>query len=266
MSTYTTSPHDARRGATGCLGVSLGSGSWCRSGQPRLRGNSQEYRFRPSSDYVYLTGDQVAGGVLVLEPDAGEHHATLFVRPPSDPGTIDFFQSDRHGELWVGPRPSLAEVEAAAGIPRRPLGELTASLDPSVATRVRRGIDAEVDALVARPIRTPTPSSGRSSLSFVSSRTTGRSSRSSRRSTQRSVASRTLSVPSLRRSRRRRAKGRRRVRAARPHRRERRPSTIAASGAHATTLHWTRNDGLLQPEELLLWTQASRRARSMRRI
>ncbi|HEX2434611.1 MAG TPA: aminopeptidase P N-terminal domain-containing protein, partial [Gaiellaceae bacterium] len=92
------------------------------AGRTPQRGNGQEHRFRPSSDYVYLTGDQSPEGVLVLDPDAGGHGATLFVRPPSDPGTVDFFQDYRHGELWVGRRPALSELEASSGIHCRPLG------------------------------------------------------------------------------------------------------------------------------------------------
>jgi Xaa-Pro aminopeptidase len=118
------------------------------AGRTPQRGNGQEHRFRASSDYVYLTGDQSPEGVLVLDPDAGGHRAMLFVRPPSDPATVDFFQDYRHGELWVGRRPALSELEASSGIHCRPLGELAAALDASARTRVRRGLDVEVDALV----------------------------------------------------------------------------------------------------------------------
>jgi Xaa-Pro aminopeptidase len=192
--------------------------------------------------------------VLVLEPDAGEHHATLFVRPPSDPGTIDFFRDDRHGELWVGPRPSLGEVEAAAGITCRPLGELTASLDPSVATRVRRGIDAEVDALVAAADPYPDAELRAllSELRLVKDDWEVEQIQQAVDATIRGFEDVVRALPAaIAEGGERRVEGVF-VQRARIDGNDAAFNPIAASGAHATTLHWTRNDGLLQPEELLL--------------
>ena len=60
------------------------------SGTYLARSNDQDYRFRPHSDYVWLTGDQTSDAVLVLEPTVAHgHDALLFLRPRaprSNPG------------------------------------------------------------------------------------------------------------------------------------------------------------------------------------
>lgn len=224
------------------------------SGQPRLRGNGQEYRFRPSSDYVYLTGDQSPGGVLVIEPDVDGHRATLFVRPPSDPSTIDFFRDDRHGELWVGPRRTFDDVEAATGIPCRPLDELAALLGQSFATRVRRGIDPEVDALVAAgdPYPDVELRALLSELRLVKDAWEIEQIQQAVDATVRGFEDVVRALPAAMAD-----GGERRVEGvfvqrARIDGNDAAFNPIAAGGAHATILHWTRNDGPLQPGELLL--------------
>ena len=118
------------------------------AGRPTRRGNGQDLRFRAASDFVYLTGNGSAGGVLVLEPDGGSHAATLYLDPPSGRDDLRFFNDYHHGELWVGRRPSLDDVEAALGLRCRPLGDLKDALGGAGPTRVLRGHDVEVDALV----------------------------------------------------------------------------------------------------------------------
>ena len=86
------------------------------SGQPRLRSGDSHYPFRPDSSYVWLTGDQTAGGVLVMDPVGGEHDATLYVRPPSGRSDDSFWLDGAHGELWVGPRPGLADLAERLGV------------------------------------------------------------------------------------------------------------------------------------------------------
>jgi Xaa-Pro aminopeptidase len=92
------------------------------AGQPRLRAGDTHYPFRPESSYVWLTGDQTPGGVLVMEPAGAEHEATLYVRPPSGRDDDSFWLDGAHGELWVGPRPELADLSVRLGVtclPRR---------------------------------------------------------------------------------------------------------------------------------------------------
>jgi Xaa-Pro aminopeptidase len=123
------------------------------SGGYLARSNDQDYRFRPHSDYVWLTGDQTSDAVLVLEPTSSDgpgHDPLLFLRPRAERSTSDEFWRDRrYGELWAGRRPTLAETELAFGIECRHVDELDALLSGRrVPTRVRRGTDAAVEGRV----------------------------------------------------------------------------------------------------------------------
>ena len=116
------------------------------TGNEKVRANDTEHRFRPGSDFAYLTGDLEPDSVLVLRP-GGE--STLFMRPRSSRVTDEFFRS-RHGELWVGRRPTLREKSTELGLPTADLSELDATLAELAPgrTRVLRGFDARVDAAV----------------------------------------------------------------------------------------------------------------------
>jgi Xaa-Pro aminopeptidase len=113
------------------------------AGRLKTRSADQDHRFRPHSNYVWLSGDQHADSVLVVEPDGD----TLFAPPRSRRDNGEFYRS-RAGELWVGRRPSLAESAAELGVATRDVAELEAALRADLPTRVLRGVDAGVDALV----------------------------------------------------------------------------------------------------------------------
>src|SRR6266545_1185223 len=118
------------------------------AGQPKVRSNDTDYDFRPDSDFVWLTGCQAPGAVLVMQPVPGGHDAELFLRPPVGPGQTDFFASARDGELWVGPAPGLAEWSDAVGLRCRPLDELPGALGgQSPAIYAPPGVDPLLDAL-----------------------------------------------------------------------------------------------------------------------
>src|SRR5690606_36403952 len=74
------------------------------TGHEKVRANDTNYRFRPGSDFYYLTGNLEPACVLVMEPKGDGHDAVLFVEP--NPGKTDstFFTDRVKGELWVGPR------------------------------------------------------------------------------------------------------------------------------------------------------------------
>ena len=224
------------------------------SGRAPQRGNGQEHRFRASSDYVYLTGDQSPEAVLVLDPDADGHRATLFVRPPSDPDTVDFFQDYRHGELWVGRRPALSELEESAGIRCRPLGELAAALDASVETRLRRGLDLFVDALVdaGDPYSDGELRALLSELRLVKDAWEVDQVEQAVAATIRGFEDVVRALPAaIEGGGERHVEGTFVLRA-RSEGNDAAFNPIVACGAHASTLHWTRNDGPLRPGELLL--------------
>jgi Xaa-Pro aminopeptidase len=73
------------------------------TGHEKVRANDTYYRFRPGTDFYYLTGNTEPDCVLVLQPkEGGGHTDILFVEP--NPGRSDatFFTDRVKGELWVG--------------------------------------------------------------------------------------------------------------------------------------------------------------------
>src|SRR5690348_1847336 len=123
------------------------------AGRERVRANDTYFRFRPSSDFAYLTGGGEPAALLVLEPDGPSHRTVLFV-PAHNRGTAEFFTDRVHGELWVGRHRGVEESRAYYGVDDcRPLQAVTAYLDElgenNHARRVLRGHDEEVDKRLA---------------------------------------------------------------------------------------------------------------------
>ncbi|HEX8818897.1 MAG TPA: aminopeptidase P N-terminal domain-containing protein, partial [Archangium sp.] len=122
------------------------------TGHEKVRANDTYYRFRPGTDFYYLTGNMEPDCVLVLQPrEGGGHTDILFVEP--NPGRSDstFFTDRVKGELWVGPRLGVKESQARFGVDEaRGLDELkdyVASLHGAVSrpTRVLRGFAPKVE-------------------------------------------------------------------------------------------------------------------------
>ncbi|MFF5242750.1 aminopeptidase P family protein [Streptosporangium sp. NPDC000095] len=223
------------------------------SGTLKVRSNDSDYRFRAHSAFAYLTGDQEPDDVLVVEP-SGE--ATLFLRPRSPrsaPGEAgqEFYRDRRYGEFWVGRRPDLAEAEALHQIACAPIDRLDDVLGGPA--RVLRGVDASVDARVS-------PGDGDEELeTFLSEMRLIKD--------EWEVAELQFSIDAT-------VRGFEDVVRALPaalgHRRGERYlegvfglrarlegnavgyDSIVASGANACVLHWIRNDGRLDANELLL--------------
>lgn len=89
------------------------------AGTESLRAADVGYRFRPDSGFVWLTGltgEDEAGSVLVLEPTGDGHDAIIYLRPGLPRGSRESYLDRQFGELWVGPRRTLAQTEALTGI------------------------------------------------------------------------------------------------------------------------------------------------------
>ena len=114
------------------------------AGTYKQRSNDTDYRFRPQTAHTHLSGNQTSDAVLVLE----DGEATLFARPRSSRDTDEFFRDRVYGELWAGRRPSLHEMSDSLGLTCRHIDDLPAALAATGKTRVLRGVDAAVDALV----------------------------------------------------------------------------------------------------------------------
>ncbi|GAC1440137.1 MAG: aminopeptidase P family protein [Mycobacteriales bacterium] len=111
------------------------------TGGYKTRANDTEFRFRPGTEFAYLVGSHEPDAVLVIDADGA---AVLYQAPSMDRSTPSFFTDRMYGELWVGPRPTLAATSALLGIETRPLDELDKLAGSA---RILRGYDARVDKL-----------------------------------------------------------------------------------------------------------------------
>ncbi len=236
------------------------------------RSNDTDYRFRPHSAFAHLTGlgtDQEPDAVLVLHPvEGGEqtHEAVLYFRPRAGKDSEEFYADSRYGELWVGERPSLEEVAALTGIRTAHIDSLADELAKDagaggVQVRVVPGVDASVEAQVNSARR------GQSETAAADTKLAEALSELRLRKDDYEVAEMRKAIAAT-------IKGFEDIVRALPraveHPRGERViegvfgarareegnatgyDTIAASGNHANTLHWIRNDGPVRPGDLVL--------------
>ncbi|MFE7508137.1 aminopeptidase P family protein [Promicromonospora sp. NPDC057488] len=250
------------------------------AGSLKPRSNDTDYRFRPHSAFAHLTGlgtDREPDAVLVLHPvedgsgDAGSnHHAVLYVRPLAPRDNEEFYADARYGEFWVGARPSLADIETLTGIEARHIDELGDALakdvgDGGVRLLVVTGADDAIEALVEE-LRLEAGETEDEQL--VSDDVLVEATSELR------LVKDEYEIAQMREAVARTIEGFeavvRALPAAKEHRRGERVvettfdgharlegnavgyETIAASGEHATTLHWIRNDGEVRSGDVLL--------------
>lgn len=143
------------------------------AGSYKQRSNDTNYRFRAHSAFAHLTGlggELEPDAVLVLEPlpsagagaDSAEsgagadspaptHRAVLYFQPRASRSSEQFYADSTYGEFWVGPRPSLAEMEQMTGLTCAPIASLRDALAKDagqVQLRVVPGADAQVTTMV----------------------------------------------------------------------------------------------------------------------
>ncbi|WP_437755492.1 aminopeptidase P family protein [Sorangium sp. So ce1389] len=226
------------------------------TGHEKVRSNDTHYRFRPGSDFFYLTGNLEPDCVLVLQPqEGGGHRDILFVEP--NPGRSDktFFTDRAKGELWVGPRLGVEQSRARFGVDEcRGLPELDAYLSGLVGTvtrphRVLRGISKRVDELLAQHDRDKQLGEALSEMRLLKDALEVEELAAVVASTKRGFEDVIRALPGGRSERE--VEGIFNLRA-RVEGNDVGYGTIAASGHHACILHWTRNDGALEPGKLLL--------------
>jgi Xaa-Pro aminopeptidase len=226
------------------------------AGHLKVRSNDTHYPFRPSSDFYYLTGNSEPDCVLVLEPRAsGGHTAILFVEP--NPGRSDpsFFTDRVKGELWVGARLGVRESRARFGVDEcRALGDLSAYVaslgDRSArASRITRGFSGALDAALAQHDRDGELSTTLAEMRLIKDDIEIEELRAVIDATKRGFEDVIERIPHARTERE--VEGVFNLRA-RMEGNDVGYGTIAASGHHACTLHYTRNDGVLSRDDLLL--------------
>ncbi|MEJ8641917.1 aminopeptidase P family protein [Streptomyces sp. MS1.HAVA.3] len=210
------------------------------AGELKVRSNDCDHRFRPHSAYAWLTGltgEDQAGHVLVLEPSGPHaHEAVLYLRPrsPRAQGDGEFYRDRRYGEFWVGRRPDLAEAERLTGIRCAHLDGLGSAAGRNAAS------DTELASALSE-LRLVKDAWEVEQLQLAVDHTTAGFEDVVR------ALPRALAHP----------RGERWIEGvfglrARAEGNGTGYETIAASGAHACTLHWIRNDGRLNGDELLL--------------
>ncbi|MFI5805913.1 aminopeptidase P family protein [Streptomyces sp. NPDC051561] len=207
------------------------------AGELKVRTNDCDHRFRPHSAYAWLTGlttEDQPGHLLVIEPDGD---AVLHVRPrsPRTEGRGEFYRDRRYGEFWVGRRPDLDEAQRLTGIRCAHLDGFKPSAGARDASR-----DAELAAALSE-LRLVKDAWEVGQLQLAVDHTVS------------GFEDVVRSLPAALRHRR----GERWIEGvfdlrARAEGNGTAYDTIAASGAHACVLHWIRNDGALDPSQLLL--------------
>ena len=227
------------------------------SGEDKVRSNDCYFLYRPHSAYAYYTGVQGVeanpDAVLVLEPNGDGHDPIMFIRPRSTRDTEAFYRDAKFGELWVGRRYTTADAEQRYQINCRSVDELKKFLSDKKPTVTIRGEDSAIDKLIE------VHEKDAELVTFTSEQrlfkdeyeidqlqqavdATGRGFSDMIKVLQSATAH---------------ARGERVVEGAfyaraRAEGNDLGYNTIAASGAHACVLHWTRNDGRVKNGELIL--------------
>jgi len=230
------------------------------TGREQVRANDTFYPFRPGSDFAWLTGEYDPEAVLVLHPAAGGHNAVVYARPRSSRETDEFFRDSQYGELWVGRRYSLGEKSTVLQVDTADVADLEkalAELDPG-RTRVLRGFDPAVDGTVAvtgegdeAGVRDRELAQALGELRLVKDEWEIDQLQDAVDATIRGFGDVARALPADRPVSERLVDGLFWARA-RHDGNDIGYSSIVGNGVHATTLHWTRNDGTTRPGDLLL--------------
>ena len=226
------------------------------TGHEKVRANDTYYRFRPGTDFYYLTGNLEPDCVLMMVPESGGgHRDVLFVEP--NPGKSDstFFTDRIKGELWVGPRLGVPQSKARFDVHEaRALSELSGALGalrgPATRpVRVLRGMGPAVDAALEGTARDKELASALSEMRLLKDAQEVRELSAAIASTKRGFEDVIAGLRTARHERE--VEGIFNLRA-RVEGNDIGYNTIAAAGEHACILHWVKNEGALRPGTLLL--------------
>ena len=233
------------------------------AGDPKQRSNDTDYPFRAHSSFSWLTGwgaDSEPGAILVLEPlAAGGHEATLYFRERAGRDSDEFYANSEIGEFWIGARPSLAQVASDLVLATKDIAEFAAVLDSIGVTEdglsdtvlareaspeLVSGTDADADATLARNL---------SEFRLVKDEYEIEQMRLAVAATAKGFDDVIRDLPRSSAH----PRGERLVEGvfytrAREDGNAVGYDTIAASGPHACILHWTTNDGPVEPGDLML--------------
>lgn len=219
------------------------------TGSFKVRSNDTDFRFRPGSDFFWLTSSHEPDGVLIVQPTG---QATLYIELGGDPSTHRFFTDSQYGELWTGRRPTLDETQQHLSLSTRPRSELADVLgNLSGQVAVLRGYDRLVDQTIGKNDDDEVLANTLAHLRLTKDDYEIARLQEAVDATVLGFEDVVRSLPSAIGRGERVIEGIFNLRA-RVEGNDVGYSTIAASGSHATVLHWTKNDGTVIPGELLL--------------
>ena len=262
------------------------------AGTLKVRNNDCDYRFRPHSAFAHLAGtgtDFEPDAVLVLEPlsapgretgtkaaaaqapDTPTHEAVLYFRPRASRSSQEFYGDPRYGELWVGVRPSLEEVESATGMRCAHVDSLPDALAKDAGPgAVQLRVVAEANEAVTALVTTTRQQVGLETGQAATEVDAGLAEAASELrlvkdpweidQLRAAVAATKAGFDDLIRSIPRACghwRGERVLEGAFGSKAREEGNglgydTIAAAGNHANTLHWINNDGAIEPGQLVL--------------
>lgn len=226
------------------------------SGTAKQRSNDTDYLYRPHSAFAYYTGVQGAeaqpDSVLVMEPNDDGHEPILFINPRSTRETEAFYQDAKNGELWVGRRFTTDEASQRYGLEVREVKDLPKYLKGKPAATLY-GHDEIVDTIVKQHGRSEELVNFVSAARLIKDEYEIAQMQRAVDATFRGFNDVITALPAAINT----PRGERVVESAfygraRIEGNDCGYNTIAASGSHACILHWTRNDGDINPGELLL--------------
>jgi Xaa-Pro aminopeptidase len=227
------------------------------SGNYKVRSNDTDYLYRPHSAFAYYTGVQgveaTADAVLVMEPNGDSHDPILFINPRSTRDTDAFYKDARYGELWVGRRFTLEEAQARYQITTRKISELEEFLAKDKGALVIRDQDTLVDSLIKKSAKDDELANFTSVHRMIKDDYEIKEMQRAVDATHAGFSDIIRAFPAAVQT----PRGERVVEAAfygraRIEGNDLGYNTIAASGAHACVLHWTRNDGAVHNGQLIL--------------
>jgi Xaa-Pro aminopeptidase len=223
------------------------------TGNFKVRANDTDYRFRAGTDFFYLTGCDEPDAVLVISPSASGSRSTLYVPHRRDSSTHEFYTDAHYGELWVGPRRGVEEAAIYYAIESAPLENLEKDLVALGGTNVvtLRGFDASVDALHDANEADGELGVALSEMRLVKDDFEVSQLQIAVDATLKGFEDVVRALPAAEGRGERVIEGVFNLRA-RVEGNDTGYDTIAASGSHATTLHWVRNSGEVRRGDLLL--------------
>jgi len=246
------------------------------AGVLKVRSNDTDYPFRPDTAFAYYSGlgtDEEPDSVLVVEPSAEDptvSEATYFFRPRAGFDTSEFYADARYGEMWVGRRPTVAEAAQRLGIEVRHIDDLRDHLAKDVGAHLSLTVMPSVDSSIEEMVQEIREQNG---LPGGEDAAAEMAALKEAASEQRLVKDE-YEIGQMRAAVDATLRGFEDVIRHLPdtigHPRGERViegvfaataradgngvgyDTIAAAGDHACTLHWTRNNGVVKPGELVL--------------